>query len=64
MNGEHQESRTSGESGTREEEVLVPDSRAKLTPAQIVDTKLAVLLNGRGVPVSSMQQSSLRLRPR
>jgi len=64
MNGEPQESRTSGESAAREDEVLVPDSRARLTPAQIVESKLVVLLNGRGVPVSSMQQSSLRLRPR
>jgi hypothetical protein len=63
MNGEAQEERPPRESGAREEEVLIPDSRAQLTPAQIVESKLVVLLNGRGVPISSLQQS-LQRRPR
>jgi hypothetical protein len=45
------------------EETLVPDRRAGLTPAQIVEQKLVALLKATPLPVSQMQ-SSLRRGPR
>jgi hypothetical protein len=47
--------------GTRiEEETLVADDRANLTPSQHVEQKLIELLNGSSVLVSQVQR---RLRP-
>jgi hypothetical protein len=37
-----------------ETEVLVPDPRSRLTPSQIVERKLAALLDGRGLGLSFM----------
>jgi hypothetical protein len=36
-------------------EVLVPDTRARLTPAQMVERKLVSLLKGAYLPVSCLQ---------
>jgi hypothetical protein len=41
------------------EESLVPDERAQLRPAQVVELKLISLLKGKAVPVSHMQMKSL-----
>jgi hypothetical protein len=38
-----------------EEEVLVVDSRAGLTPAQVVERKLVALLNSTPLPMSQME---------
>jgi hypothetical protein len=44
------------------EEVLVPDARAELTPAQMVERKLVSMLRTGAVPVSHLQ-SNARRRP-
>jgi hypothetical protein len=44
------------------EEVLVRDARAGLTPAQMVERKLASLLQGVPLPVSP-RQAGVRRRP-
>jgi hypothetical protein len=41
------------------DEVLVPDVRAELSPAQSVERKLTSLLNGGAVPVSHLRLAKL-----
>ncbi len=55
MNKEHSDTRHLQESAFREEEMLIPDIRADLTPAQIVESKLVSLLKGASMPVSYLQ---------
>jgi hypothetical protein len=43
-----------------EEEVLVADPRAELTPAQIVERKLVALLNSAPLPMSRLQSGNSR----
>jgi hypothetical protein len=45
---------------TQAGEILIPDSRAALTPSDIVERKLAKLLHGE-VPVSQRQHSVPRM---
>jgi hypothetical protein len=45
------------------EEVLVPDARGQLTPAQMVERKLVSMLRASPVLVSHLQ-SNARRRPR
>src|SRR5439155_17137984 len=40
------------------DETLIPDSRAELTPAQTVERRLAVLLQGSAMPVSHVRLAS------
>jgi hypothetical protein len=44
------------------EEVLVRDARAGLTPAQVVEGKLAALLQNTPLPVSYLQATGWRRR--
>jgi hypothetical protein len=46
------------------EEALVADTRAALTPAQLVERKLVYLLNANPLPVSHVMAGSRPLRPR
>jgi hypothetical protein len=62
MNGDPRESRTARESAGREEEVLIPDTRATLRPAEMVEQKLVSLLKSLPVPVSRLQEESWRRR--
>ena len=55
MNRENAENRQGREGTGREEEVLIPDSRARLTPAQMVERKLVSLLRSVPLPVSQLQ---------
>jgi hypothetical protein len=41
------------------DEVLVPDDRASLSPAQFVERKLSLLLRGGTVPVSHLRMNRL-----
>ncbi len=43
-------------------EVLVPDSRAELSPAQSVENKLTSMLRGTAIPVSHIRLARLRGR--
>jgi hypothetical protein len=43
------------------EETLVPDLRARLTPAQMVERKLVSLLKSAPLPVSQLQTGRQRL---
>jgi len=45
---------------TPEEEVLVMDPRAGLTPAQVVERKLVALLNSVPLPMSRMETTGPR----
>jgi hypothetical protein len=45
------------------EETLVADSRAHLSPAQMVDGKLISLLNGVALSSSQLQEASWRRKP-
>jgi hypothetical protein len=45
---------------TSAREVLVPDSRARLTPAQMVEHKLVALLKRLPLPVSCTQTARRR----
>jgi hypothetical protein len=42
------------------EEVLVADSRGGETPAQVVERKLVMLMQGKQVPISHLQTRRLR----
>jgi hypothetical protein len=44
------------------EETLVADSRAGLTPSQLVERKLAALLSATPIPVSHLQLNRLTRR--
>ncbi len=46
------------------EEALVADPRAALTPAQMVERKLASLLNARPLPVSQLRTARRTIRGR
>jgi hypothetical protein len=46
------------------EEALVADPRAELTPAQMVERKLASLLNARPLPVSQLRTARRTSRGR
>jgi hypothetical protein len=52
MQQETQDRRTRNETA---KEVLVPDSRAQLTPAQMVERKLVALLQRTSLPYSCLQ---------
>jgi hypothetical protein len=41
------------------DEVLIPDDRASLSPAQFVERKLSLLLRGGTVPVSHLRMNRL-----
>jgi hypothetical protein len=41
------------------DEVLIPDDRASLSPAQLVERKLSLLLRGGTVPVSHLRMNRL-----
>ncbi len=41
------------------DEVLIPDDRAGLTPAQSVERKLSVLLRGGSIPASHFRMAKL-----
>jgi hypothetical protein len=41
------------------DEDLIPDQRAELTPAQLVERKLSVLLRGGSIPVSHIRMAKL-----
>lgn len=45
------------------EEALVVDARAGLTPAEVVERKLATLLKGRPLPVSHLLSACRTRRP-
>jgi hypothetical protein len=44
------------------DEVLIPDQRAGLTPAQSVERKLTVLLRGGAIPASHFRLAKLNHR--
>jgi hypothetical protein len=50
--------------GAAEEEALVADARAGLTPAQMVERKLGVLLKSNPLPVSHLMTGSRSIRAR
>lgn len=51
------------DAGQREAvEVLIPDSRAELSPAQSVERKLTNMLRGGAIPVSHIRLAKLRGR--
>jgi hypothetical protein len=45
------------------DEVLIPDARAGLTPAQSVERKLSVLLRGGAIPASHFRLARLCRKP-
>jgi hypothetical protein len=45
--------------GTLSDEVLIPDHRAGLTPAQSVEKKLTALLRGGAIPASHFRMAKL-----
>jgi len=49
----------SHEKATVDEETLVPDSRATLTPAEAVERRLTSMLRGFAVPVSHVRMAKL-----
>ena len=51
------------ETGTQDEEMLIPDSRARLTPAEVSERKLVSALNCGPIPVSHLQESLRLPRP-
>jgi hypothetical protein len=55
--------RVKNEFGQREAvEVLIPDSRAELSPAQSVEHKLTNMLRGGAIPMSHIRLAKLRGR--
>jgi hypothetical protein len=48
------------EGTAKNEEILVPDARALLTPAQMVERKLVSLLKNASLPVSHLQTAQRR----
>lgn len=50
----------SGRQPAPDEEMLVPDDRAGLSPSQAVETKLVGILAGATVPFSQLQGRALR----
>jgi hypothetical protein len=47
----------------KDEEMLVPDERGQLTPAQMVENKLVAMMESSSMLVSHLQ-ASVRQRPR
>jgi hypothetical protein len=55
-----QDRRRLREGTAKNEEVLVPDARALLTPAQMVERKLVSLLKNASLPLSHLQNAQRR----
>jgi len=49
----------SHEKAAADEETLVPDSRASLTPAEAVERRLTLMLRGFAVPVSHVRMAKM-----
>ena len=60
MSSSNMEYGTSYEAASREDEVLVPDVRAQLRPAEMVERKLVSLLKSLPLPASHLQRARLR----
>ena len=60
MNGNIMEYGAYYEGAIRDDEVLVPDSRARLRPAEMVERKLVSMLKSLPMPASQLQQAQLR----
>jgi hypothetical protein len=62
MNWAELDTRLDSEPGI-EEEVLIPDTRNRQTPAEMVERKLVGLSRGLPLPVSQLHVTQLQRRP-